>query len=137
MGYEEIDHAADYALRVWGKDLRELIESAGRGVIALLLAGETVAAGEWVAYEVEAPDVETLLLRAVREILYQVEAERAPVAFEVVEAEQESPRARCRMGLAAAGTEGLVRRGIKAVTYHDLRIRREGEQLGVTLTLDV
>ena len=137
MGYEEIDHTADYALRVWGKDLRELLENAGRGVIALLTGGETAPVAEWVEYGVEATEAAGLLLRAVREILYQTEAGRPPVAFEVVDAAEEPPRARCRVGLAAEeASEGLVRRAIKAVTYHDLTIRREGEELVVTLTLD-
>jgi SHS2 domain-containing protein len=136
-GFTEIDHTADYALRVWGIDLGDLIASAGQGLIALLLGDAMAPVAEWVEYEVEAPDEAALLLRALREVLYQVEEGRVPVAFEVLAATAEPARARCRVGLTAPGEgQGLVQRAIKAVTYHDLAIRPEGDWLTVTLTLD-
>jgi SHS2 domain-containing protein len=136
-GFTEIEHTADYALRVWGTDLPDLIHSAGQGLIHLLLGGETAAPAQWVEYEVEAPDDAALLLRAVRELLYQVEEGRVPVAFEVLAATSKPARATCRVGLAAPEEgRGLLQRGIKAVTYHDLAIRPEGDRLTVTLTFD-
>lgn len=135
--FTEIEHAADYALRVWGIDYADLLQSAGEGLIYLLLTGEQAAPVQWAEYVVEAPDPAALLQRALREVLHQAQEGRAPVTFEVLEASQEPPRARCRIGLAAADqSHDLLHRDLKAVTYHDLAIRREQERLTVTLTFD-
>ena len=135
--FTEIEHTADYALRVWGIDLPDVIQTAGQGLIHLLLGGDTAPPVEWIAYAVEATDTAALLVQALREVLYQVEEGRVPVAFEVLEATDDPPRAKCRLGLTAEG-EGRERlhRAIKAVTYHDLAIRPEGDKLTVTLTFD-
>ena len=135
--FTEIEHTADYALRVWGINLSDVIQTAGQGLISMLLGGETAPPVEELAYEVEAPDTAALLLRALREVLYQVEEGRVPVAFEVLEAQEDPPRATCRIGLAAEGTgRELLHRAIKAVTYHDLVLRPEAGGLTVTLTFD-
>jgi SHS2 domain-containing protein len=135
--FTEIEHTADYALRVWGIDYVDLFQTAGEGLIYLLLGGEQAAPAEFAEYEVEAPDLAALLQRALREMLYQAEQGRAPVTFEVLEIIQEPPQAHCRVGLLPPG-EGLrlLRRTLKAVTYHDLNIRQEDGRLTVTLTFD-
>ncbi len=136
-GFEEIEHTADYALRVWGQDLRDLIESAGRGLLYLLLGEQKPAATSWVEYEVEAPDAAALVLRCLRELLYRVDEGEVPVALEVTQADEEPPTANCRLGLVPlAQGKSYLHRELKAVTYHDLIIKREATGLSLTLTFD-
>ena len=62
MGFEEISHTADWALRVWADDLEGLFAEAARGMNAL--SGAQLAEGPKVkrTFEAEAPDAESLLV---------------------------------------------------------------------------
>ena len=61
--WEEVDHTADWALRVRGGDLRALFENAARGMISLI-GGEAVAGAHEIERRIDlsAPDLETLLV---------------------------------------------------------------------------
>lgn len=136
-GYEEIEHAADYALRVWGSDLREMIEAAGRGLVDLISDPERPPAERWEEYEIHAEDPAGLVVRALRELLYCLDGGWAPVDFQVLSAQETPAAAKCRAGLASlAKAREHLHRHVKAVTYHDLRIRRGPEGLSMVVTFD-
>ena len=65
-GFEIIDHTADYAVRARGRDLRELIESAGRGLIALTVAAQGLSPTVQRAISAHADNPEALLVHALR-----------------------------------------------------------------------
>jgi SHS2 domain-containing protein len=68
--FEEIEHTADRALRVRGATLDELFANAGRGMVAL--TGAEADPNRSVLHEVdlEAPDVESLLVDGLSELVY-------------------------------------------------------------------
>jgi SHS2 domain-containing protein len=122
-GYETFDHTADVGLLVRGRDMEDLFVQAAAGLIALLFGA--------------GPVQEELLVAWLEEIL---------MAFELE-------------GLAIAGVDGVrLGRGVvtgelagepfdaarhelcthvKAVTYHDLVVRRSACGCEVRLVLDV
>jgi SHS2 domain-containing protein len=135
--YEEIPHTADYALQVRGADLPDLMEAAGAGFLALVNTPERPGPARLIEFEITAEDPAVLVLRAVRELLYYLEAGELPVTFEVMEATEDPPAARLRVGLVPlAGAAHYSGRAPKAVTYHDLRLGRDERGLYLTLTFD-
>ena len=135
--FEEIDHTADYALRVWGEDLRDLLETAGQGLIWLMTAGEAPAPSQWREYHLQAVDLEGLLVACLRELLALAEAGTLPAALQVREAGDRPPAAWLRVGvLPLPQARGYLHRHIKAVTYHNLALRPACGGLGVTITFD-
>ena len=135
--FQEIEHTADYALRLQGRDLRDLLQAAGEGFVALVTDEGRPAPLRWVEYQVQADDGALLVLRAVRELLYYLDDGDLLVAFQAVEATPDPPAAHLRVGLVPlAQAEEHLHRHIKAVTYHDLQIRRDDQGLSLILTFD-
>ena len=74
-GFEEMEHTADWELRVWAADLIHLLDQAARGMYAL--SQLELAAGPRVARSFEIPfvDAESLLVDFLSEILFFGEGE--------------------------------------------------------------
>ncbi len=144
--FEEAEHTADLALVARGRDLRELILNASRGVLHLIADSTDLGPDEWVSIAVSASDPERLLVGFVKEMLVEWEL-RGGVAMAVeVEAApddawlngQTGPaEVRGRMGLAnPPDLEERIKALPKAATYHGLEIQRVGGLLEATLVLD-
>ena len=75
MGFEEVSHTADWSARVWAPDLPSLFKEAARAMNSL--SGTVIGTGERVSktLEVEGPDVESLLVAFLSELVYYQEQE--------------------------------------------------------------
>lgn len=130
-----VEHTADWALRVRGRDLTELFRYAAAGV-ARLLVGEQldeVPLDTRRQLKLEAYDAEGLLVDWLGELTYW--AERDGLVFPVVERLEVTPNA--LVGAVCGGRAPELQKHIKAVTYHDLAIREVGGALEVTIVFDV
>jgi len=132
MGYQEIQHTADWAMRVWADDLPALFAECARGMNAL--AGVRLSPGPRVArqYAAEAPDAESLLVAFLSELLYYQEQEL--LGFDDFEIDTDGRRLQAKM--AGAGI-AAIDKAVKAVTYHNLKIRKAARVLEVEIVLDV
>ena len=131
--YEEIEHTADWALRVRGADLPALFSNAALGMMKLAGIQMEIAAGERRKIELQADDAEILLVDWLHELLLALELEQ--IAFRDIELE------------IAGGTklEGTIQavplasmdKPIKAVTFNELDIRETSQGLEATIVFDV
>ena len=132
MGFEEVSHTADWSARVWAPDLPSLFREAARAMNSL--SGTVIGTGERVSktLEVEGPDVESLLVAFLSELVYYQEQENLTFdAFDLRVAGQ-------WLKVAMEGAEiESVDKAIKAVTYHNLKIQRNAEGLETTIVFDV
>jgi SHS2 domain-containing protein len=135
-GFEALDHTADYAIRAWGGNLGDLIEAAARGMMSLLVDAAGVAPAETVPLTVEAESAEQLVQHCLRELLNLFEDGSVTVAVRASAAESPA-RAHLEAGVVPITQvrDRLVGE-IKAVTYHNLQIRREGGQLTLEVVFD-
>lgn len=130
--FEEIEHTADYAVRVRGTDLRELFVEAARGMNALTggRPGQPSRCRELV---LDAPDAETLLVSWLEELVFLMEVEGEIVdQFEILGLTPTSLKARLTGGPAVD-----VDKAVKAVTFHELAIRETGDGYETTIVFDV
>jgi SHS2 domain-containing protein len=129
-----VEHTADWAVRVRGRDLAELFHRAAEGM-ARLLAGDlaTLSLTEARAVTLAAYDAESLLVDFLGELAYW--AERDGLVFPVAEFNQVTPVALA--GLVRGGRPVEMQKHIKAVTYHDLAIKETNGGLEVTIVFDV
>ncbi|MCL4804641.1 MAG: archease [Anaerolineae bacterium] len=129
-----IEHTADWALRLRGRDLKELFAHAAEGM-AYLLAGDVASLHLEHARDVvlESHDAEELLVLWLGEMAYW--AERDGLVFPEVILYEITPVK--LVGTVRGGRPPELQKHIKAVTYHDLAIRRIGEGLEVTVVFDV
>ena len=132
--FEEIEHTADWALRVRGCDLRELLVNAARGMVSLIVADPAALPGDVEqALELEAIDAESLLVDWLSELAYWAEAEMLVFhRFELHDVTSTSLRATIRGGHTPALTKH-----IKAVTYHNLDIVETENGVEATVVFDV
>jgi SHS2 domain-containing protein len=131
--YREVDHTADWALHVWAPTLEALFVEAARGMYAL--AGAQAKPGAVVRRRVElaAEDHEALLVAWLQELLYFTESEElAFTDYHVARLDATHLRAEVE-----GGPGERLEKAIKAVTYHNLSLRRTADGYETTLVFDV
>jgi SHS2 domain-containing protein len=139
--FEEVEHTADIAIRVWGRDLAELFANAAYGMACQVAdvdalgsrgSGEPSRAVEH-TIELEAYDAETLLVAWLGELLYL--GEREGCVFTDFDMRKVTPN---RLQAVARGRPvSDHRHHIKAVTFSDLEIVRTDAGYETTIVFDV
>ena len=132
--FTRIDHTGDLALEARGRTREELFENAAVGMISFLIDLRTVRTTEELRLEVEGSDAEECLVGWLQEILYHLEVHgRILRRFAVLSSGPPRVRATAR-GEPLDPARHDLRVQIKAVTYHDLRIREESHSFGPLFT---
>lgn len=131
-GYEEEDHTADLALRVWAEDFQALLAQAAQGVYALM--GLVPASGPSVAHEMTIPkwNRETILVDFLTELLYLLEADG--LVLDDFTFEDDLPVIKVRSSARQILSQ---ERAIKAVTFHLLTVEETTTGVTATITFDV
>ena len=132
MGFEEVSHTADWSVRVWALDLPSLFMEAARAMNTL--SGTVSGNGPRVSktFEAEGPDVESLLVAFLSELVYYQEQEGLTFNdFDLRVASQW-----LKVVMEGAQIES-VDKAIKAVTYHSLKIERTTQGLETMIVFDV
>jgi SHS2 domain-containing protein len=131
--FEEINHTADRAFRVTGRDMAALLENAARAMQALDGPPPPTEASATREIDVEGVDRETLLVNWLNEILYLEQVDRLVCTdFQIYECKNHHVRGRVE-------TREAERRPtyIKAVTFHNLIVRETLEGLEAEIVVDV
>jgi SHS2 domain-containing protein len=132
MPYEEIPHTADWSIRVWADDLPGLLAESARGMY--WLAGAKLVERPRVKrhYETEGADRESLLVAFLSELVYYAEQEYA--GFDDFDIRIKDGRLKVDMGGAPLKS---LDKAIKAVTWHNLKIKETVRGLEVEIVFDV
>jgi riboflavin kinase/FMN adenylyltransferase len=131
--YEEVDHTADRALRVWGDGLQSLFIGAARGMYHLMADLDGLVGTEWCEISVESSDPEALLVEWLNELLFL--SEMKGLLF--VDYQIDSLTGSSLVGRAGGVPAEPSKAHIKAATYHDLLIVRTGTGCSSVITFDV
>jgi SHS2 domain-containing protein len=140
--YEEIEHTADWAIRVRGRDLRDLFAAAARGMFSLVADLAAVAPGRELELDLRAIDTETLLIDWLNELLYLAEQKRIIFSsFQILQLDEPEPghadgaaHLRARV---AGGPVPALRKTIKAATFNSLAIARDAAGVTTEIVFDV
>lgn len=135
--FELLEHTADIGFRVRGRTLEELFAGAAEALQAIAFDASAVEPRERYALSATGEDLESLLVNWLSEVLYWMDGRRVLMArFEIREIAPER--------IAAEGwgepwdpARHLPRTGVKAVTYHQLKVEREGEGWVAEVFLDI
>ncbi len=132
MQYEELDHTADWAFRAFGTDLKELFQNAAYALFALEGALDAQSTLTREIY-VEGIDREALLVNWLSELLFLQETKRETYQkFEITKLSDTELQATVH----GAHTQPITK-FIKAVTYHDLKIKQTEKGWEATVVVDV
>ena len=133
-GFEEIEHTADKALRVHGRNLEQLLLNAARGMNNLMITDVSeLPARIKRKVEVDALDAESLLVEWLSELAYWAETEMLIFnKFDLHTVAATHVRA-----TLWGGHVQKLEKHIKAVTYHNLKIVETDTGLDATVVFDV
>ncbi len=140
--YEIIPHTADIGLRVFGRDLKELFSNAARGVLSLVLDDLcNFTPREETRIKVSGLSAEELLVSWLSELLYKLTEEHwLGMEFDISslgERENKFFLTAEVKGQKIDYNQTPLRREIKAVTYHNLVIKKTGGIYSVEIIFDV
>ena len=133
MGFEEVEHTADWAYRVWGGTIAALFVQAAEGLY--WLAGMDLAPTPRLIRRIQLQgiDYESLLVAWLNELLYLHNSENLGFdQIEILHLDSNSLEAQ----VTGAPTRQWLK-DIKAATYHNLAIRSTESGFEATLVLDV
>jgi SHS2 domain-containing protein len=131
-GYQEVEHTADIALKVWAADFQTLLRQAAFGLydlMGVISQADTLVAGYFILKQ---DSFETILVDFLSELLFL--AEEKGQLFVTFSFDEQDDGLSVRM----AGQEILSQeRDVKAVTFHNLDVRQTDCGFEATITFDV
>lgn len=134
VAFEEIEHTADRALRIYGADLEELLLNAALGMNSLMVTELRPGSDRLEkSVEIDAMDTETLLVEWLSELSYWAEVDM--LVFHEFEMEKVSATHLKATIYGSRVTQ--LEKHIKAVTYHNLEIIQAEKGLTATVVFDV
>jgi SHS2 domain-containing protein len=124
--YELIDHTADIAIKAYGKNLSEAFENAAKAMFDIITdTSEIESIGQY-DIELEAPDLEQLLVDWLSELLYLNTARNQVFGFFKVELDEKNIKLKAKVfGDKFDLSKHKIGAEIKAVTYHMLEVRNK------------
>ncbi len=140
--YEIISHTADIGLRVFGRDLAEFFSNAADGMFHLMVENvKGVKHRETVEVNLSGLSQEELLVSWLSELLYKLtEKHWLGIETEIFSLEKKGDKFFLRakvQGQKIDYTKTPPKREIKAVTYHNLAIKKVESGYSTEIIFDV
>ena len=135
--FETFEHTADIGLAAKADSLGELFEALAEGLAEMICPRGQVEPLQTRGLTVEAEDIEALAVDALTDVMNMIQTDRFAVsAVRVKRAEPTALEAEL-LGEPYDPARHVIDREVKAVTYHQLRIARDGEMWTGRVILDI
>ena len=135
--FEVLDHTADIGLIVYGEDLKSLFENAGKAFFHLITDFKKVRLRTEKRIEIRKESLERLMVDWLTELLYLHEVENLLFKeFKVESVGEEGLRARVKGESFQEGVH-VIKTGVKAVTYHQIEVRKRKEGWRAQIIFDL
>lgn len=126
-GFRALDHTGDLGVEVWAPSREGLFETASRALVDLLIEPERVATRETHRWVLHGEVDEGLMVRQLEEILFQMDAKGLVFSsFHIQFFDNHTLHCEARGEPLDRERHGF-KTEIKAVTYHGLKLWRDGE----------
>jgi len=135
--YELVDHTADLAIKVYGKDLEELLKNSSVAMMDLISNLETVKPEIKKQLVVTGQSPEQLLVNLLQEILYIHEVENLICSEAEVKVINKYEAQSNIYGEKIDLKRHVLLNDIKAVTFCDLNIKKEKNILTTRIVFDI
>jgi SHS2 domain-containing protein len=135
--FQTLDHTSDIGLRAFGSDLPEAFSNAAKGMFTLIADLRQVRAPLKTEIVVNSGDISGLLVAWLNELLYLFDSEqRLFKKFDIRQLSETALKAEC-WGEKVDKSRHQLKRGIKAATYHRLKVEQTAQGYQVEVILDV
>ena len=123
--FEILNHTADAGIIAYGSNINEAFANAAKGMFSLITELENVEEIDYRDTEITASDQETLLVEWLNELIYLFDVENILFnKFDITQLSNTYLQARS-YGSKVDSSRHELKTGIKAATYHMLRIDRD------------
>lgn len=147
-GYEFINHTADLGILVYGKDLKELFANAACGLSDIITDVSRINEKITKEIKVEGIDLEQLMINWLSEFLYYYEVDSlifkryVIIYINNVEAEEGGKQSFFTLKAMVYGEKfdlerHIINTEIKAVTYHQIEVRRDNDHWRARIIFDL
>jgi SHS2 domain-containing protein len=137
LPYKTFNHTADLGVEISGADPHQLFAHAGTTLFHLISGGGAVEESAALPVTVEGSGYEDLMMNWLRELLYLHQVKGYLLAtFTIHEMDDSHLRATVGGERFDAHRHALLRE-IKAVTYHQLRVKREQAGWTARIVFDI
>jgi len=135
--FEVLDHTADIGLIVNGEDLKALFENAGEAFFHLITDLRKVRRRTERRIEIRGESLERLMVDWLSELLDLHDVEKLLFkGFKVESVGEDGLRAMVRGEPFQEGVH-VIKTGVKAVTYHQIEVRKENGRWRAQIILDL
>lgn len=135
--YQIMPHTGDLALLLRGRNLEELLENGARGLFSIITDRRRVRKALKEELEIRAHSPEGLLVGWMGELLFLFDARGVLFRTFEVTCPKEGIMRGTAWGEPYDEQRHPIKTGIKAVTYHQLKIRKEKDTLCAFVVLDI
>ncbi len=122
--FELIEHTADIGIEAAGRDLAELFENAAAGMFEIVADTASLTPSESIRVDAVsgAPAVDELLVSWLEELIFLGETRSILLQRAEVDRLEDGHVSGTASGEPLDNNRGAVRDGVKAVTYHQLKV---------------
>lgn len=136
--FQVLEHTADVGILATGDSLAEALAWLARGMFSQITDLEAVHARDSLTVCVASSDLETLAVDWLNELLFHYEARGfLPREYDVAVAEDEARLTATCLGEPVDPGRHPIYTVVKAATYHDVEVTRQGSGWRVRVLLDV
>ena len=135
--FEIIDHAADVGIIAYGTDVEELFSNAALALFSLITEPERVEEKLHLNLEVSSEDTDSLLIEWLNELIYFFDAKHMLFnRFDIGNVTHNELKATC-YGEGFDPMKHKIKIGVKAATYHMLKLDKNGDGYRARIILDI
>jgi len=135
--FEIIDHVADVGIVAYGKDAKELFSNAALALFSLITEPESIEEKLQLDLEVSSEDMDSLLVEWLNELIYLFDVERILFSrFDIRSLTRNELDATC-YGEGIDSMKHKIKLGVKAATYHMLKLEQNGDGYKAQIILDI
>ena len=135
--FETFDHTADVGIMIYGEDLKTLFENAGEAFFNIITDLERVIPRMWKKIELGQENLECLMVDWLTELLFLHEVEG--LLFKEFKVESIGDSGLKAMAGGEEFKEGfhIIKTQVKAVTYHQIEVRKDDGLWRARIILDL
>jgi SHS2 domain-containing protein len=135
--FEIIDHTADTAVIAYGADLKQLFSNAALALFSLVTDPKSIRQELQRDVKIISEDRDTLLVEWLNELIYLFDAEHILFSrFDIEKLTNDCLKASC-YGENVDPLRHGIRMGVKAATYHMLKIDKDSNGYKVQIIFDI
>ncbi len=135
--YTQLDHTADLRIRVTGSDISDLFKNAGLALFDLIAKSDRLESHEVIEVAATGDDPADLMVNFLRELLYLWTGDEKLVSMiHIMQLSNTAVSARVTTDRYAPERHEMLHE-IKAVTYHQIDVRRARKGWEAIIVFDV